>query len=72
MPIKINLFQRQFAVINQIKHPWLAALNVPIFSGDYKKWSMFHDIFVALVHENSALTAVQKFFYLKSALVGNA
>lgn len=50
----------------------LAALNVPIFSGDYHEWSSFYDIFTALINTNSGLTAIQKFFYLRSALSGEA
>ncbi|KAL4099118.1 hypothetical protein QTP88_023596 [Uroleucon formosanum] len=50
----------------------LAALNVPQFSGNYKEWSTFNDMFTALIHSNEALTEVQKFFYLKAALSGDA
>lgn len=57
---------------NQASIVKLAALNVPTFSGDYKEWSTFHDMFVALIHGNEALTDVQKFFYLKSALTSDA
>jgi len=57
---------------NQASVVKLAALNVPTFSGDYKEWSTFHDMFVALIHGNEALTDVQRFFYLKSALTGDA
>lgn len=41
-----------------------AALNVPTFGGDYKRWSTFYDMFVALIHDNEALTDIQRFFYL--------
>jgi hypothetical protein len=41
----------------------LAALNVPEFSGNYKEWSTFNDMFSALIHSNEALTQVQKFFF---------
>jgi hypothetical protein len=50
----------------------LAPLNVPEFSGNYQEWTTFHDIFVALIHSNKSLMEVQKFFYLKSALTGDA
>jgi hypothetical protein len=42
------------------------------FSGNYKGWSTFNDMFYALIHSNEALTKVQKFFYLKAALFGDA
>lgn len=57
---------------NQASIVKLAALNVPKFSGDYKQWSTFNDMFIALIHSNEALTEIQKFFYLKSALSGDA
>jgi len=57
---------------NQASIVKLAALNVPNFSGDYKQWSTFNDMFIALIHSNEALTEIQKFFYFKSALSGDA
>ncbi|XP_022182788.1 uncharacterized protein LOC111042467 [Myzus persicae] len=57
---------------NQASIVKLAALSVPEYSGDYKEWATFHDMFVALIHSNEALTDVQRFFYLKSALTGEA
>lgn len=30
----------------------LAAINIPVFSGDYKDWFAFNDMFIALVHMN--------------------
>jgi len=47
----------------------LAALNIPVFNGDYADWTSFHDIFVALIHTNINLTPIQNFFYLRSSLV---
>jgi len=57
---------------NQASIVKLAALSVPEYSGDYKEWATFHDMYVALIHSNEALTDVQRFFYLKSALTGEA
>ncbi|KAF0748793.1 Uncharacterized protein FWK35_00024408 [Aphis craccivora] len=50
----------------------LAAINIPLFSGDYKDWSTFNDMFMALVHTNDSLSPVQKFFYLRSSISGTA
>jgi len=50
----------------------LAAINIPVFSGDYKDWSAFNDMFMALVHMNDSLSPVQKFFYLRSSITGAA
>lgn len=57
---------------NQASIVKLAALSVPEYSGDYKEWATFHDMFVALIHSNEAITDVQRFFYLKAALTGEA
>lgn len=50
----------------------LAAINIPLFSGDYKNWSTFNDMFMALVHTNDLLSPIQKFFYLRSSISGTA
>lgn len=50
----------------------LAALNVPTFSGNYHEWASFCDIFSALVDKNIALSPIEKFFYLRAALSGDA
>ncbi|KAF0711208.1 DUF1758 domain-containing protein [Aphis craccivora] len=50
----------------------LAALQIPQFSGAYTDWASFHDIFSALVHKNESLSDIQKFFYLRSSLSGDA
>ncbi|KAE9521829.1 hypothetical protein AGLY_017764 [Aphis glycines] len=50
----------------------LAAINIPLFSGDYKDWSTFYAMFVALVHTNGSLSPVQKFLYLRSSISGTA
>ncbi|XP_022162437.1 uncharacterized protein LOC111028196 [Myzus persicae] len=50
----------------------LAPLEIPNFTGIYSEWSAFHDIFCALVHQNSSLTDIQKFFYLRSSVSGDA
>lgn len=50
----------------------LAALSIPVFNGSYNDWVSFKDIFTALIHTNSNLTSIQKFFYLRSSLSGDA
>ncbi|KAE9521541.1 hypothetical protein AGLY_018067, partial [Aphis glycines] len=50
----------------------LSALNVPTFSGEYNEWATFHDIFTSLIHNNADLSPVEKFFYLRSAVTGDA
>ncbi|XP_055910832.1 uncharacterized protein LOC129945200 [Eupeodes corollae] len=46
----------------------LPKLVVPPFSGDYKDWPSFRDSFTGSVDQKENLTAVQKFYYLKSFL----
>jgi len=50
----------------------LPALDIPIFSGQYEEWSSFYDIFLALIHTNKSLTAIQKLYYLRSFLSSDA
>jgi hypothetical protein len=50
----------------------LAPLEIPNFTGIYSEWPAFHDIFSALMHQNSSLTDIQKFFYLRSSVSGDA
>ncbi|XP_050305066.1 uncharacterized protein LOC126742465 [Anthonomus grandis grandis] len=50
----------------------LPPLDLPIFSGSYDCWLGFFDTFMALIHSNGSLTDVQKFYYLKSCLRGDA
>ncbi|KAJ8952278.1 hypothetical protein NQ318_007446, partial [Aromia moschata] len=52
-------------VLNNIKLP---TLKLTEFNGAYTEFTQFIDSFNALVHNNSSLSNVQKFFYLKSCL----
>ncbi|XP_061724166.1 uncharacterized protein LOC133530287 [Cydia pomonella] len=50
----------------------LPRISLPSFNGDYTEWQSFHDLFMALVHNNESLQDVQKLHYLKSSLAGEA
>lgn len=50
----------------------LAALEIPKFSGNYTEWSSYYDIYMAIVHNNNSLSDIQRFFYLRSSLSGDA
>ncbi|XP_037297855.1 uncharacterized protein LOC119190306 [Manduca sexta] len=50
----------------------LPRLNLPTFSGAYEDWQSFEDTFTVVVHNNKKLKNVQKLFYLKSCLTGEA
>lgn len=54
---------------NQIRLP---KIELPTFSGSYKDWHPFYDIFNSLIHANASLNNIQKFHYLKSAVKGEA
>ncbi len=50
----------------------LPPINLNDFHGAYSQWMTFHDIFNSLVHTNNSLNDVQRFWYLKSCLKGEA
>ncbi|KAJ2941115.1 hypothetical protein O0L34_g10350 [Tuta absoluta] len=50
----------------------LPNIELPNFAGVYEEWPTYQDMFLSLVHNNSALNKVQKLHYLKSSLRGEA
>lgn len=50
----------------------LPVMEIPTFYGSYKEWLEFYDTFNTLVDSNESLTDIQKFYYLKNSLKGNA
>lgn len=46
----------------------LPTLKLQQFDGKLESWGEFHDTFLALVHNNSELDDVLKFYYLRNAL----
>lgn len=50
----------------------LPIIELPTFRGDYCQWIEFRDAFISLVDGNHNLDAVQKFYYLRSCLKGEA
>lgn len=53
----------------QVKYP---QINLPIFHGAYDEWLNFYDTFKSLIHNNVALSDIEKFHYLKSCLRSEA
>ncbi|GFU81635.1 uncharacterized protein TNCV_4927661 [Trichonephila clavipes] len=47
----------------------LPKINIERFSGDYKDWPSFKDLYVSLVHDNMCLSNIQKFQYLRGLLL---
>ncbi|KAF9822583.1 hypothetical protein SFRURICE_010685 [Spodoptera frugiperda] len=50
----------------------LPKINLPHFSGGYKDWLEFKDIYVSLIHEDNTIDNINKFHYLRSSLSGTA
>ena len=50
----------------------LPSLNIPTFSGSYDTWLGFHDLFKSLVDDNKNITDIEKLYYLKGCLKGDA
>ncbi|XP_053618244.1 uncharacterized protein LOC128679812 [Plodia interpunctella] len=57
------------ATVPQVKLPWI---KLPTFAGQYEEWPTFNDLFTSLIHQNTALTKVQKLHYLKTSIAGEA
>ncbi|XP_055604311.1 uncharacterized protein LOC129752562 [Uranotaenia lowii] len=58
-----------FPASSQIRLP---DVKLPVFNGSLEQWLNFHDLFVSLVHSSSDLSNIQKFYYLRSSLSGDA
>lgn len=50
----------------------MATLKIPTLTSVCTQWSTFNDIFTALVHNNETMSEIQKFFYLRSSMGGEA
>ncbi|XP_062710702.1 uncharacterized protein LOC134288828 [Aedes albopictus] len=53
-------------------HVRLPDVKLPVFNGNLDNWLNFHDLFVSLVHASQDLSSIQKFYYLRSSLAGDA
>jgi hypothetical protein len=50
----------------------LPQINIPEFTGKVEEWMEFFDIFKSLIDENKSISPIEKFYYLKSSLRGEA
>ncbi|XP_055588962.1 uncharacterized protein LOC129741272 [Uranotaenia lowii] len=50
----------------------LPDVKIPIFNGNFDNWLNFHDLFVSLIHSSTSLSTIQKIYYLRSSLAGEA
>lgn len=53
-------------------HVRLPDIKLPVFTGNLDQWLNFHDLFLSLVHSSHELSNIQKFYYLRSSLSGDA
>ncbi|KAG5868765.1 hypothetical protein JTB14_024583 [Gonioctena quinquepunctata] len=60
------------AVVSLSTRPRLPAIPIPSFSGDLENWLEFRDTFESLVHNNVAISYIEKFHFLRGALQGEA
>lgn len=51
---------------------FLPPINLPVFSGDIEEFVGFYSLFESLVHNNSRLSPINKFQYLRVSLRGDA
>lgn len=50
----------------------LPRIDLPKFSGNYHDWRSFHDLFMSMVGDNEYISNVEKMYYLKTCLSGDA
>ncbi|XP_059225962.1 uncharacterized protein LOC131998022 [Stomoxys calcitrans] len=50
----------------------LAEIKIPDFYGNVEEWPSFHDLYKKLVHDAESLSDVEKMFYLKAHIKGEA
>ena len=59
----------QFEIPNQRKLP---SLNLPVLNGNYETWLGYLDLFKSLVYDDGNTSNIEKFYYLKGCLHGEA
>ncbi|XP_073979066.1 uncharacterized protein [Rhodnius prolixus] len=50
----------------------LPHITIPVFSGKLQDWPLFRDTFSSMVHDETSLTAVEKYHFLLANLQGSA
>ena len=65
-----NIGNVSHTTLNSAHYQRLPKLTLPNFDGDVQTWQTFWDSFESTVHQNSNLTDVERFSYLKSQLEG--
>uniref|UniRef100_A0ABD2WZ54 CCHC-type domain-containing protein n=1 Tax=Trichogramma kaykai TaxID=54128 RepID=A0ABD2WZ54_9HYME len=62
----------QGAPLSTQSYQRLPQINVPEFSDRREDWEGFRDLFTTLIHQNHHLTDVERLFYLKTLVKGEA
>ena len=47
-------------------------MDIPNFSGKFANWKNFRDVYRSVIHRCETMTAVTKFYYLRTHLTGEA
>jgi len=55
-----------------VMHNKLPKIHLKLFTGNYKEWPAFKNIFESTIHSKQNLTAIQKLHYLKTNFTGQA
>lgn len=55
-----------------VKHVRLPQIRLPTFDGNWNEWLSFRNLYSTLIHTRTDLPDVEKFFYLKGSLSGEA
>ncbi|XP_062542151.1 uncharacterized protein LOC134210143 [Armigeres subalbatus] len=71
-PNQLNEAAPAATVTQQLSHVKLPELKLPLFKGNLRDWLTFRDSFKNLIANNSQLSAIDKFTYLRSCLSGEA
>lgn len=50
----------------------IGAITLPKFSGDYRDWTSFQDLFTSLVRNDETISPAQKMYLLKAHVTGEA
>lgn len=58
--------------LTQTRRVKLPPVPLPSFSGKYEEWISFKDSFESMIDQDTGLSQVQKLYYLKSAVTGDA
>ncbi|XP_070515396.1 uncharacterized protein [Cardiocondyla obscurior] len=67
-----SVLSEKGATASKFPRSALPKIKIPPFSGDYKMWRAFRDLFTSLIINNPELSLVEKMQYLKISLQGEA